>query len=189
MSFDPPKPHRVDVSIGGVTYHLSAMENEDYIREIAAKADEAFRALVVKNPSLSGMQTAVLLIINLMDNLTKMTSEHEALNAQTGAAASEYEACSKELFIQRDVNFEMKKELLRVNELNKQLMLELAALKSSDNIIEPEPEFYPDPDDEDEPLSEVNEPLPAEEKPLPDEEEEFSDFNQTTLEEYISNSL
>lgn len=161
MSKDLPKPKRVDVSVGGVTYHLSANENEDYIKQTADKADKALRDLMIRNPSLSGMQATILLVINLMDNLNKLSSEYDALLAENERATAERDLCSKELFVQRDVNFEIKKELLRVNELNKQLMLEHTA---DDPSLEAGTEETDGPTD-------------------------TARSNQTTLDEYLSNSL
>ncbi|MDD4716687.1 MAG: cell division protein ZapA [Eubacteriales bacterium] len=210
MSKDSIKPHRIDVSIGGVTYHLLANENEEYMRMIAAKADEAYQAAMVANPSLSGMQNAVLLIINLMDSLEKISSEYDTVLEESKKAVGDLEACSKELYVQRDVNFEMKKELLRVNELNKQLMLELASLKTKEEHDDPitlippdDPDIYDDeacgyrdgelepehePESEPDPEPEPEPELPEDEPLTETEAEEFSNFNQTTLEEYLSSS-
>ncbi len=121
---------RVDVSIGGNTYHISSAKSEEKIREIAERADRAFYTLINKNPGLSTLQASVLLIINLMDSLTDKAAQYEAELARIKDKADKTENCERELFLVREDAFELKKELHRLRELNKQLMLEISGLKA-----------------------------------------------------------
>lgn len=120
---------KISVSIGGVTYHLVSHENETYMKAIAAQADEIISKIAAGNPSLSGMQGHVLAIINLVDALTRKTEEHEQLKSEFTKVSVRAAGAAKELLSHRDVNFELKKEIMRVSELNRQLMLEIASLR------------------------------------------------------------
>lgn len=204
--------HRIDVSVGGVTYHIVSQENESYMREIAAKVDAALKSISATNPMLSGIQANVLLLINLFDNLNKITISAEKLKVENEKLLEENDKKSKELFIQCDVNFELKKELIRVNELNKQLTLQLATLQGYDpdkdssiceddelvqdeeaplenEIISPDKDLsvYEDDElaqDEEEYASLENEIIPPDIAPP----EDYSDIYQPSIDEYFSNS-
>ncbi|MHB1453213.1 MAG: cell division protein ZapA [Saccharofermentanales bacterium] len=129
MKDQTPKSKKISVSIGGVTYHLVSHENETYMKAIAAQADEIISRIAAGNPSLSGMQGHVLAIINLVDALTRKTEEHDQLKSESAKLSVRAAAAEKELFDHRDDNFEIKKEAMRVSELNRQLMLEIASLR------------------------------------------------------------
>ncbi len=148
MNEQQEKVKKISVSIGGVSYQLVSQENEAYTREIAKKADEAIRQIAQQHPSLSAMQATVLAIVNAFDALTKLNDSLEeskkAVEKVETAAAKEIDSikfkmtkAQHELFALRDADFELKKEFLRINELNKQLELEIAFLrqKQSTNPI------------------------------------------------------
>jgi cell division protein ZapA (FtsZ GTPase activity inhibitor) len=128
MKEEAPKSKKISVSIGGVSYQLVSHENEEYMRSIALKADDIISRIANGNPSLSGMQVNVLAIINLLDALTHRAEESETLKSRFDEWAAREEAREKELFAVRETNFELRKEMNRITELNRQLMLEIASL-------------------------------------------------------------
>jgi len=140
MSERQENSKKISVSIGGISYQLVSQENEAYTREIARKADEAIRQIVQQHPSLSTMQAIILAIVNTFDALTKQNDYLEETKAELetieNRSASEIEnikikmvKAQHELFALRDADFELKKEFLRISELNKQLELEIASLR------------------------------------------------------------
>jgi cell division protein ZapA (FtsZ GTPase activity inhibitor) len=145
MSEQPEKNKRISVSIGGISYQLISRENESYAREIARKADDAIHQILSQHPSLSTTQAIVLAMVNTFDALTKLghsldetnkeieqieeRASKEIQNAQFNMTKAQHE-----LFSLRDTDFELKKEIVRVNELNKQLELEIASLQKNQNI-------------------------------------------------------
>ncbi len=131
MKEQTPKSRKLSVSIGGVTYQIVSHESEDYMRTIAAQADELLTRMANIHPSLSDVQIAVLTVINLTDALNRKSDEADRLAASAGEAASRIAKAEEDLFVHRNETFELKKELLRVNELNRQLMMEITALQGT----------------------------------------------------------
>jgi len=140
MNEQPEKIKKISVSIGGISYQLVSRENETYTREIARKADETIRQIVQQHPSLSTMQAIILSMVNTIDALTKISESFEEVKKEVetieSKSAKEMEnlkfkmtKAQHELFLLRDTDFELKKEVLRINELNKQLELEIASLR------------------------------------------------------------
>ncbi len=140
MNEQSEKMKRITVSIGGISYQLVSKENENYTREIAQKADETIRRVIQQHPSLSTMQAIILSMVNTIDALTKVSESLEesqgVMETIEARSAKEMEnlkhkmtKAQHELFLLRDTDFELKKEVLRINELNKQLELEIAALR------------------------------------------------------------
>lgn len=146
MNEQHDKMKKISVSIGGISYQLVSQENETYTREIARKVDETIHQIVQQHPSLSTSQATVLAMVNTLDALTKVNSAlieatKEVENVESRAMKEIENAIFKmtkaqhELFSLRDTDFELKKELIRVNELNKQLELEIAFLRKQQSII------------------------------------------------------
>ena len=125
-----PQSKKISVSIGGATYHLVSHENEAYMKAIASQANDIISSIASGNPSLSNMQTYILAIINLLDALNRKSEEYDRFKAEFDVLSARETESSKELFVNRDLNFELKKEIVRVSELNRQLMLEISSLRS-----------------------------------------------------------
>ncbi len=144
MGEQQDKNHKISVSIAGISYQLISRENESYAREIARKADDTIRQVLAQHPTLSTTQAIVLAMINTFDALTKLSksldeaqAEVELIETRSAQAVekakSEMNKAQHELFMLRDTDFELKKEILRVTELNKQLELEIASLHQKQN--------------------------------------------------------
>ncbi|MHB8963002.1 MAG: cell division protein ZapA [Saccharofermentanales bacterium] len=130
MKDQKPQSKKISVSIGGATYHLVSHENEDYMKAIASQANAIVTSIAAGNPSLSNMQTYILAIINLLDALSRKSEEYDKFKAEFDVLSVREADSAKELFANRDLNFELKKEIVRVSELNRQLMLEISSLRS-----------------------------------------------------------
>jgi cell division protein ZapA (FtsZ GTPase activity inhibitor) len=129
MDIQSDKPKKISVSIGGISYQLVSDETESYMKDIASKADEAIKKMLQNNPSLSNIQATVLAMVNLIDIMTKEMSEIDKMRARLEELSFSEAKAKHELYLQREHGFELKKEILRVNELNRQLELEVAALR------------------------------------------------------------
>lgn len=132
MDGKPGKVNKYNVYIAGISYQLLSNETEEYVREIAGYADNAISKIINSNKTLSVSQATVLAMLNFMDMLKKAELQLEDVKYKLS------EISDKELKMQtginslREENFEMKKEVLRLNELNKQLELEIASLRQQE---------------------------------------------------------
>lgn len=146
MSEQLEKNKRISVSIGGISYQLISQENESYAREIARKADDTIHQIIQQHPSLSTTQAIVLAMVNMIDALTKLGNSldeakkeieriEEKSSKEIQSAQFNMTKAQHELFSLRDTDFELKKEIIRVNELNKQLELEIASLQKKQNAL------------------------------------------------------
>lgn len=135
MSDQQDKSQKISVSIGGISYQLVSAENEEYIKEIAKNVDDAIRRLMQRYPALSNAQATILALVNATDTLTKVTGSLEDAQQETDAANDRAVKAQNELFLLRDTDFELKKEIMRVNELNRQLELEIAALRTRQSSL------------------------------------------------------
>jgi cell division protein ZapA (FtsZ GTPase activity inhibitor) len=108
---------RISVRIGGVSYQLVSAENEVYTRQIAMKADEMIRRVMQSNPQLSLNMSAILALVNSLDELTKIFQHMSGLDGQRQESEKQLAEIRKELMRLREQNWEMKKELLRLNSL------------------------------------------------------------------------
>jgi cell division protein ZapA (FtsZ GTPase activity inhibitor) len=138
---------RISVRIGGVSYQLVSAENEEYTRRVAIRADEMIRRVMQNNPQLSLNMSTVLALVNALDEQTRQFQRLNAIEAQQGDADKQAAELRNELTRTREQNWEMKKEMLRLNALNREyeslLASHLAAAEnadaadSPDNVIEP----------------------------------------------------
>lgn len=111
--------HRISVKIGGMNYQLLAAENETYIRQVAAHADEMIHRVMQNNPQLNLSMATVLALVNAVDEL------HHAFNEQQNSRKLQEEAernsaeVKVELGRLREQIWEIKKKLLHSQELCK----------------------------------------------------------------------
>jgi cell division protein ZapA (FtsZ GTPase activity inhibitor) len=111
---------RIHVRIGGMSYQLVSSENEAYTRQIALKADEMIRRVMQNNPQLTLGMSTVLALVNTLDELARVGGQMGALENQRQESDRQAADLRKELARMREQNWEMKKELLRVNSLLKE---------------------------------------------------------------------
>jgi len=137
MTEDLGKTKKYNVNIAGISYQLVSLESEEYVRQIANLADRTINKILNSNPSLSMSQGTVLAMINFIDALKKNESKLNDCKENLLEISKEESRMKIDLTTMREENFELKKEMIRLNELNKQLVLEIAALRQQEiSVIE-----------------------------------------------------
>ncbi len=125
---------RVTVRIAGINYQLAAAENEDYIRALAIQADEMIRRVQQSNPYLNQTMATVLALVNALDeNGQSDFLSHQAVRQRDEAERKLTEART-ELNHLREQNWDMKKDLLKMQGLLSEFEKHLEKLQ------DPEPE-------------------------------------------------
>jgi cell division protein ZapA (FtsZ GTPase activity inhibitor) len=122
---------RISVRIGGICYQLVSAENEAYTHQIAAKADEMIRRVMQNNPQLSLNMAAILALVNSLDELARTYQQHHVLESQKLDAEKQSGEARKELMRLREQNWDMKKEILRLNALQRDYEILLAKSASA----------------------------------------------------------
>jgi len=177
---------KISVRIGGIYYQLVSAEDEKYTRQIAARADEMIRRVMQVNPQLSQNMSAVLSLVNALDELMRVRQQFAGLDEQRQQFDRQLSDVRNELMRMREQNWEMKKEILRLNNLchDYETLLQKAVI--SDSRIDGGPEDLPETNDnlvylDEEPASQ---PMPkiAEEPAEPGKERPLQ---QTNLDDYL----
>ncbi|MBN1891701.1 MAG: cell division protein ZapA [Clostridiales bacterium] len=119
----PPKEltknSKVIVHIGGMQHMLSAPDHdgEAYIRSVAEKADRIVESIRAENPGMSMTNVLTLALVNAVDQL----NHSEKLRLDRDTAIEEMlvrtEAVKDDYLKQREINWELKKEVLRLKDL------------------------------------------------------------------------
>jgi cell division protein ZapA (FtsZ GTPase activity inhibitor) len=110
---------KITVRIGGMSYHLVSAEDEKYTRQIAARADEMIRRVMAGNPQLSQNTSAILALINALDELARIRLQFGSLDDQRQLHERQMAETRSELSRMREQNWDMKKEILRLNSICK----------------------------------------------------------------------
>ena len=71
----------VSVEIMGVSYRLKKTEDEDYLREVAARVDGLMKEISEKHPVISSDRIAVLAAMRLCDEWLKDVEERKREDA------------------------------------------------------------------------------------------------------------
>jgi cell division protein ZapA (FtsZ GTPase activity inhibitor) len=172
--------HKINVKIGGMNYQLLAAENESYMRQVAAHADEMIRRVMQNNPNLNLNMATILALVNAVDEqrhafLQQLNAEKKADEAVRNS--SEMKA---ELSRLREQFWEMKKELLHYKNM-------CQTIKESEDIFSREENL----ESEDESEAQIAA-LPASQDDDQNGQTEKSpllrEFEQTRLDEYMNSS-
>ena len=171
---------KITVKIGGMNYQLLAAENEIYMRQVAAHADEMIRRVMQNNPHLTLSMSTVLALVNAVDeqyNARKgqEDAEHKKIDAEKKLAE-----LKSELMRCREQTWEIKKDLLHYQNLCKEYEELLESETTSDEAV----------------LSSIeSEAVEVSEDMISDNEddtnntfsesEEFQPFEQTRLDDYL----
>lgn len=110
---------RIHVKIGSMNYQLVAAENEAYIRQIAEKADEMIRRVMLNNPQLSQSMAVVLALVNSVDEMSHVFGEKQLAAQRKEEAERQSDEIRAELSRLREQHWETKKELLHLRKLCK----------------------------------------------------------------------
>lgn len=113
----PDAINKISVRIGGIYYQLVSAEDEKYTRQIAVRADEMIRRVMQANPQLSQNMAAVLSLVNVLDEMARLRQQYAVLDEQRQQHDRQLGEARSELMRMRDQNWEMKKEILRLNSL------------------------------------------------------------------------
>lgn len=113
------KIRKISVRIGGMSYQLVSAADEGYTRQIAAAADEMIRRVMQNNPQLSQSMSAILALVNALDELTRLRHENAGIDDQRQLHDRQLTEARNELSRLREQNWEIKKEVLRLNDLCK----------------------------------------------------------------------
>jgi cell division protein ZapA (FtsZ GTPase activity inhibitor) len=132
---------RVHVRIANVAYQLAATENENYIRQMAAKADEMIRRVQQNSPQLSQNMATVLALVNAMDEISQTSNQAEIAQRQRDSLERQLAETKVELSRMREQNWEMKKDMLKMQNLLAEFEHHLEKLKQSeiDTLGKPKP--------------------------------------------------
>lgn len=123
---------RVSVRIAGINYQLAAAENEDYLRQLAVQADEMIRRVQQANPYLNQTMATVLALVNALDENGQADHQsHEAVHQRDEAERKLTEARA-ELNKLREQNWDMKKDLLKMQGLLAEFEQHLEKLQASE---------------------------------------------------------
>ena len=136
------------VRIGGVFYQLVTKENEQYTRQIAAHADEMIQRIMAENEQLNQTMATVLALVNVLDDLGQSKMQQQGLAKSAEEARTRAAADRKELEGVREQYWELKKELLAVQELNQDYQTLLNKLTRPDSEKVEQPAALPLEDEE-----------------------------------------
>lgn len=146
---------KCSVRIGDVYYQLVTAENESYTRKIAAHADEMIHRVQQDNPQLSQAMATVLALVNAVDELARAYQQLKSMEGQHLDLDQKASEARRELARLREQHWEMKKELLRVTELNRDYQSLINRLTQDKDRDKPDPAGAPEqviqPDIQDQP--------------------------------------
>lgn len=75
---------KVTVEIFGETHVIRGAEDYEYIRKLAHEVDKKMRLTAQRFPRLAAHQVAILVALNLEDDLVKLREEQETLMEMLG---------------------------------------------------------------------------------------------------------
>lgn len=131
MTVADPLTH-VQVTIAGITYQLVARENEANIRQLAVRADDMIRKVHQANPQLTQNMATVLSLVNALDELRQAESLAESARDQRNTLERHLAETTAELSKKREQNWDLKKDLLKMQRLLADFEQHLDKIKQSD---------------------------------------------------------
>ena len=181
---------KITVKIGGMNYQLLAAENEVYMRQVAAHADEMIRRVMQNSPHLTLSMSTVLALVNAVDEQYNARKSMEAAEHKSVEAERKLVEMKSELMRCREQTWEIKKDLLHYQNLCKEyeelLEHETKTNLETDNDIGSEPE---EKDDGVNPASknEFENVFESKESSISQNSQfhEFHPFEQTRLDDYL----
>lgn len=118
-SKDVVKNSKVIVHIGGMQHKLSAPDHdgEAYIRSVAEKADRIVESIRVENPGMPMTNVLTLALVNAVDQLNQSEKMRLARDTTIEEMSIKTESVKDDYLKQREINWELKKEVLRLKDL------------------------------------------------------------------------
>ena len=110
---------RVTVHIAGMQYRLVAngQEGEEYIREVAAQAEHFIKQVQAYSPGLPMTSVTVLALVNSLDEMRQRENEMQEMKQQVDAFSDAQIKARENYTHLREINWELKKEVLRLQSL------------------------------------------------------------------------
>jgi len=116
FSADKDQPSHVSVHIAGMQYRLIAPDKkgEAYVREIAEKAEQLILQIQKNSPGMSMTSTTVLSLVNVLDEMHKKDLQYADLEREIASHSVTTEKDKANFLHLREINWELKKEVLRL---------------------------------------------------------------------------
>ncbi len=103
---------QIQARIGKMTYQLTTRDDPQKMRDIAATADAMMNQVAKKSPQLNQVAQAVLALVNAVSLMQESYEKLQAAKAETELASQTAESIKAELIRQRELFWQLKKELL-----------------------------------------------------------------------------
>ncbi len=116
---EPPKQVKVIVHIGGMQHMLSAPdhEGEAYIRAVAEKANRIVDFIREDNPGMAMTNVLTLAVVNAVDQLNRSEQMRLERDTRIEEILIHLDTAKDDYLKQREINWELKKEVLRLKDL------------------------------------------------------------------------
>lgn len=116
---EPSKQTKVIVHIGGMQHMISAPDHdgEAYIRAVAEKADRIVESIRENNPGMAMTNVLILALLNAVDQLNRSEKNRLELSAHAEEITERMDVCKDDYLKQREINWELKKEVLRLRDM------------------------------------------------------------------------
>jgi cell division protein ZapA (FtsZ GTPase activity inhibitor) len=115
----PAQYSKVIVHIGGMQHKLAASdpEGEQNIRAVAEKADRIIGSIQEDNPGMSMTNVLTLSLVNAVDQLNRSEKMRLERDTRIEELMVNIESVKDDYLKQREINWELKKEALRLKDL------------------------------------------------------------------------
>lgn len=116
---DSNKQSKVIVHIAGMQHMLSVEDHdgETYIRAVAEHADRIIDQIIQDNPGMNMMNVLILSVVNAVDEMFKLEQKGSAVDSRIEQTDYEIKTLKNEYVKQREINWELKKEVMRLKDL------------------------------------------------------------------------
>lgn len=126
---------KVIVHIGGMQHMLSAPdhEGEAYIRAVSEKANHIVELILEENPGMAMTNVLTLALVNAVDQLNRSEKMRLERDNRIEEIMLILDSAKNDYLKQREINWELKKEVLRIKDL-------LRSHEDEDQVVFSEPE-------------------------------------------------
>lgn len=116
---DSGKQSKVIVHIAGMQHKLSVQDQdgETYIRAVAEHADRIIEQIIQENPGMNMMNALILSVVNAVDERFRIEQRGNAVDSRIEQTEYDLRNLKAEYIKQREINWELKKEVLRLKDL------------------------------------------------------------------------
>lgn len=113
------KQSKVIVHIGGMQHMLSVEDHdgETYIRAVAEHADRIIDQIILNNPGMNMMNVLILSLVNAVDEMFRSEKKGSTFDSKMEQTEYDLKSLKNEYIKQREINWELKKEVMRLKDL------------------------------------------------------------------------